>query len=35
MQLTNIARDVIQDANRNRNYIDGNFETIKEYSKVS
>ena len=30
MQLTNIARDVIEDSNRNRKYISLNFETIKE-----
>ena len=30
MQLTNIARDVLEDKNRNRNYISSNFETIKE-----
>jgi len=27
MQLTNIARDVIEDKNRNRNYINSNFES--------
>ena len=30
MQLTNIARDVIEDKNRNREYIDYNFISIKE-----
>jgi|TARA_B100001741_G_scaffold306784_1_gene300709 phytoene synthase len=30
MQLTNIARDVIEDQNRNRNYITSNFESIKD-----
>ena len=30
MQLTNIARDVIEDKKRNRKYIDCNFFTIKE-----
>ena len=30
MQLTNIARDVIEDKNRNREYIDYNFTSIKE-----
>ena len=30
MQLTNIARDVIEDKKRNRKYIDHNFEKIKE-----
>ena len=30
MQLTNIARDVIEDKNRNREYIDYNFKSIKE-----
>ena len=29
MQLTNIARDVIEDKNRNREYIDYNFSSIK------
>ena len=29
MQLTNIARDVIEDKNRNREYIDYNFTSIK------
>ena len=30
MQLTNIARDVVEDKNRNREYIDYNFSSIKE-----
>ena len=30
MQLTNIARDVIEDSGRNRKYIDNNFNKIKE-----
>ena len=30
MQLTNIARDVVEDSNRNRKYIDHNFMKIKE-----
>ena len=30
MQLTNIARDVIEDKNRNREYIECNFPSIKE-----
>ena len=30
MQLTNIARDVIEDKKRNRKYIDCNFSVIKE-----
>ena len=29
MQLTNIARDVVEDNKRNRRYINSNFETIK------
>ena len=35
MQLTNIARDVLEDKNRNRNYISSNFETIKETIKFA
>ena len=35
MQLTNIARDVIEDADRNREYIDNNFNKIKETIKRS
>ena len=30
MQLTNIARDVVEDKNRNREYIECNFSSIKE-----
>ncbi len=30
MQLTNISRDVIEDSNNNRFYINNNFETIKD-----
>ena len=30
MQLTNIARDVVEDKNRNREYIEYNFSSIKE-----
>jgi phytoene synthase len=30
MQLTNIARDVVEDKNRNREYIEFNFSSIKE-----
>ena len=30
MQLTNIARDVVEDSKRNRKYIDHNFSKIKE-----
>ena len=35
MQLTNIARDVIEDSKRNRHYIDFNFETIVETLKLA
>ena len=35
MQLTNIARDVIEDADRNRKYIDNNFNKIKETIKLA
>ena len=35
MQLTNIARDVIEDSNRNRSYINPNFESIKETLKLA
>ena len=35
MQLTNIARDVIEDSKRNRYYIDFNFETIVEKLKLA
>ncbi len=30
MQLTNIARDVVEDGKKNRKYIDSNFESIKK-----
>ena len=35
MQLTNIARDVLEDKNRNRNYINSNFETIEDTIKFA
>ena len=35
MQLTNIARDVIEDKKRNREYIDHNIITIKETLKLA
>ena len=35
MQLTNIARDVVEDGNRNRNYIDHNFQSIKDTLKLA
>ena len=35
MQLTNIARDVIEDSQRNRRYIDNNFNRIKETIKLA
>ena len=35
MQLTNISRDVIQDGNNNRSYIDGDFDTIKKTLKLA
>ena len=35
MQLTNIARDVIEDSERNRKYIDNNFDKIKETIKLA
>ena len=35
MQLTNIARDVIEDENRNRKYIDSDFNKIKETIKLA
>ena len=35
MQLTNIARDVIEDRNRNRSYINPDFESIKETLKLA
>ena len=35
MQLTNISRDVIEDAKNNRSYISGNFDSIKETLKLA
>ena len=35
MQLTNIARDVIEDAKRNRSYINSNFESIIKTLKLA
>ena len=35
MQLTNIARDVVEDNKRNRNYINSNFESIKGTLKLA
>ena len=35
MQLTNIARDVIEDGKRNRSYINSNFESIIETLKLA
>ena len=35
MQLTNIARDIVEDYKRNRNYISSNFETIKGTLKLA
>ena len=35
MQLTNIARDVVEDNKKNRNYINSNFETIKGTLKLA
>ena len=35
MQLTNIARDVLEDKNRNRKYINSNFETIEDTIKFA
>ena len=35
MQLTNIARDVVEDNKKNRYYINTNFETIKEILKLA
>ena len=34
MQLTNISRDVVEDAQNNRSYIDANFEHDKRYLKT-
>jgi phytoene synthase len=35
MQLTNIARDVIEDKKRNRSYIAHNFDSIRETIKIA
>ncbi len=35
MQLTNIARDVVEDNNRNRNYINPDYESIKQTIKLA
>ena len=35
MQLTNIARDVIEDSKRNRSYINSNFEAITQTLKLA
>ena len=35
MQLTNIARDVVEDGKRNRQYISSDFDTIKNTLKIS
>ena len=35
MQLTNISRDVIEDLNNNRSYINGNFEEISSTVKLA
>ena len=35
MQLTNIARDIVEDSKRNRNYINSNFETIIQTLKLA
>ena len=35
MQLTNISRDVVEDANNNRFYISSNFSSIKETIKLA
>jgi len=35
MQLTNIARDVVEDSKNNRSYISHNFESIKENLKIA
>ena len=35
MQLTNISRDVVEDANNNRFYISSDFDTIKETIKLA
>jgi len=35
MQLTNISRDVVEDAKNNRSYISANFDSIKETLKLA
>ena len=35
MQLTNIARDVVEDKKRNRSYISHNFDSIKEVIEIA
>ena len=35
MQLTNISRDVLEDAKNNRSYISANFDSIKETLKLA
>ena len=35
MQLTNIARDVVEDSKINRYYIKNDFETISKYLSIS
>jgi len=35
MQLTNISRDVVEDAKKNRSYISHNFESIKQTLKIA
>ena len=35
MQLTNISRDVVEDAKNNRSYISANFESIRETIKLA
>ena len=35
MHLTNICRDVIEDAKNNRSYIDANFESIRDTLKLA
>ena len=35
MQLTNISRDVVEDSNNNRSYIDGSFEEISSTVKLA
>jgi len=35
MQLTNISRDVVEDAKNNRSYISHNFESIRENLKIA